>query len=79
MAGFLEVPRETGRSRPGNRGEAVAAGRACSHRGAGHTDAGRLQLEKLTSLGDVYLRQTQVTHEGVKRLKRALPKADISH
>ena len=47
--------------------------------GARVTDAGLVHLEKLTSLRDVYLRQTQVTDEGVKRLKRALPKADISH
>ena len=43
------------------------------------TDAGLVHLERLASLRIVYLWDTQVTDAGVKRLKRALPKADISH
>jgi hypothetical protein len=43
------------------------------------TDAGLKHLEGLAKLRSLNLRQTKVTAEGVRELKRALPNTDISY
>ena len=43
------------------------------------TDAGLVHLEGLTKLKDLDLMFTQVTDEGVKKLKEALPNCEIFH
>ena len=43
------------------------------------TDAGLVHLMGLTKLEGLYLNDTQVTDEGVKRLRQALPNCKIIH
>ena len=43
------------------------------------TDAGLKHLEALTRLGHLYLHGSQVTDEGVEKLKQALPECKIYH
>jgi hypothetical protein len=47
--------------------------RNCAH----ITDAGLIHLEHLTTLESVWLHGTQVTDDGVQRLRKALPKTEI--
>jgi hypothetical protein len=42
------------------------------------TDAGLMHLHALTKLGKLSLKNTQVTEEGVKKLRDALPKCQIT-
>ena len=75
---FLGIPCETGDREM----EIIAKLSRLQHlnlTGAPVTDSGLVHLEKLTSLRWVFLYHTRVTDAGVKRLQRALPKADISH
>lgn len=46
--------------------------------GTAITDAGLSHLSGLTNLKNLYLWQSKVTPEGAKKLKQALPKADIN-
>jgi len=48
-------------------------------RGTKVTDAGLVHLKELTNLHTLYLINTKVTDEGVKKLQTALPNCNISH
>ena len=48
-------------------------------RGSHVTDSGLQHLEGLASLHALYLNNTKVTAEGVKRLQQALPDCEIRH
>ena len=83
FGGDLEVDFSASPVKPGDREmEIIAKLSRLQHlnlTGAPVTDSGLVHLEKLTSLRWVFLYHTRVTDAGVKRLQRAVPKADISH